>query len=112
MSKPKKSQPQTATDRKAMLLWPFVDFAEEGPDELAAYLVHVDITNTMIKYAGNVERAILAHYRIGNSVTSTSRRRVEISKLGHRSRAGSRNCGQSRNTRPSASSHKISETPL
>jgi hypothetical protein len=54
-------------ERRALILGPFIGFAEEGEDELAAYLRHVGIDATMIKYAGSVEKAILAHYRIGDS---------------------------------------------
>ncbi len=67
MSKPKKSKPETPADRKAMILWPFVGFAEQGEDQLCAYLMHVGITDVMVKYAGNVEKAVYAHYRMGDS---------------------------------------------
>ena len=50
-----------------MILWPFLDFAKQGEDQLLGYLTHVGINDVMVKYAGNVERAVLAHYRIGSS---------------------------------------------
>jgi hypothetical protein len=67
MSKQRKPKPETPAERKAILLWPFIDFAEQGEDQLVAYLTHVGINDVMVKYAGNVELAVLAHYRIGNS---------------------------------------------
>ncbi|HEV8715452.1 MAG TPA: hypothetical protein VGX03_21810 [Candidatus Binatia bacterium] len=67
MSKQRKPKPETPAERKAILLWPFIDFAEQGEDQLAAYLRHVGINDVMVKYAGNVEKAVCAHYRIGDS---------------------------------------------
>jgi hypothetical protein len=45
-----------------MILWPFIDFAEEGGDELARFLIHVGIEAEDIQ-DGDVERAILRHYK-------------------------------------------------
>ena len=68
MPMPKKSKTKTPADRKATILWPFLSFAEEGIDELVAYLLHVCIDDRAIKYAGGTaEAAILNHYRIGTS---------------------------------------------
>ena len=68
MPMPKKSKAKTPADRKATILWPFLSFAEEGIDELVAYLLHVGIDDRAIKYAGGTaEAAILNHYRIGTS---------------------------------------------
>ncbi len=65
---PKPSKLETPADRKAILLWPFLNFAEKGMDELVAYLLHVGIDDKAIKYAGGTaEAAILNHYRIGTS---------------------------------------------
>jgi hypothetical protein len=66
MPKPKKSKAETPADHKAMILWPFLSFAEKGIEELVAYLLHVGIDDRAIKYAGGTTgAAILNHYRIG-----------------------------------------------
>ena len=65
MSKPRKSKVETPADRQAMILWPFLSYAEDGIDELVAYLMHVGIDDKAIKQAGGTaEAAILNHYRI------------------------------------------------
>jgi hypothetical protein len=46
-----------------MLLWPFLDFAEQGEDELCKYLLHCGIGADDVRAAGDAEKAILAHYR-------------------------------------------------
>ena len=52
-------------DRDA-LLWPFIDFAKEEGDQLAKYLIHCGIDAEDINDAGDVEKAILAHYRLAS----------------------------------------------
>jgi hypothetical protein len=56
-----------------MILAPFIDFAEEGDDELARFLIHVGIEAEDIE-DGNVERAILRHYktRDGYDITAVA----------------------------------------
>ena len=46
-----------------MVLWPFLDFAEEGDDALARYLLHCGIDGDDIGRAGDPQAAILEHYR-------------------------------------------------
>ena len=51
------------TEGESMILWPFLDFAEEGNDQLARYLLHCGIDGADIGHAGDVQAAILDHYR-------------------------------------------------
>jgi hypothetical protein len=51
------------TKDESMILWPFLDFAEEGNDQLARYLLHCGIDDADIGQAGDVQAAILDHYR-------------------------------------------------
>jgi hypothetical protein len=51
------------TKDESMILWPFLDFAEEGNDQLARYLLHCGIDDADIGDAGDVQAAILWHYR-------------------------------------------------
>jgi hypothetical protein len=51
------------TTDEAMILAPFLDFAEEGNDILAKYVLHCGIDNDDIRDAGDVQAAILNHYR-------------------------------------------------
>jgi hypothetical protein len=51
------------TEDELMVLSPFLDFAEEGTDQLAKYLLHCGIDEADIGHAGNVQAAILGHYR-------------------------------------------------
>ena len=57
-------------DQKAMILAPFIDFVEEGGDELARFLIHVGIEAEDIQ-DGDVERAILRHYRVNGGYDVT-----------------------------------------
>jgi hypothetical protein len=63
--------PRKITNRaaeEAMILDSFLRCAERGEDELARYLLHCGINNSDIDAAGDIPRAILAHYRrpLGN----------------------------------------------
>ena len=51
------------TADEAMILGPFLDFAEGGQDTLAKYLLHCGIDNDDIRDAGDVQVAIFNHYR-------------------------------------------------
>jgi hypothetical protein len=63
----KSQQPQkapTARQKEYEALAAFIDFHEEGPEELARYLLHCGIDSEALDAAGgNVEAAILEHYR-------------------------------------------------
>ena len=48
---------------EGMILGPFMDFAGQGEDDLAEYLFHVGIPPEAISAAGDVQSAILKHYR-------------------------------------------------
>jgi hypothetical protein len=61
MTKRKRAKQQT--NEEHMLLWPLIDQAEQGEDELVKYLLHCGITADDIGEAGDVQRAILEHYR-------------------------------------------------
>jgi hypothetical protein len=59
-------RPQNAVKLSAdetMILGPFLDFAEEGDDALAKYLLHCGVDGDDIRDAGDVQGAILNHYR-------------------------------------------------
>ena len=60
--KPKKVSAKQTED-ELMILWPFVDFAEEGDDQLARYLLHCGIDGDDVGRAGDAQAAILDHYR-------------------------------------------------
>ena len=60
--KPKKFSAKLTED-ESMILWPFLDFAEEGNDQLARYPLHCGIHDADIGHAGDVQAAILDHYR-------------------------------------------------
>jgi hypothetical protein len=51
------------TADEEIVLWPFVDLAEEGDEALARYLIHCGIDADDIARAGDPEAAILEHYR-------------------------------------------------
>jgi hypothetical protein len=63
----KRKKPKTAstklTEDESMVLWPFLDFAEEGDDAFARYLLHCGIDGADIGRAGDAQGAILKHYR-------------------------------------------------
>lgn len=65
MSKPKRQELLNIakSDNESVLLWPFLDFAEQGEDELCKYLLHCGIDADDVRAAGNAENAILSHYR-------------------------------------------------
>lgn len=47
----------------AEVLAVFIDFAEQGEAELGAYVIHCGITQEDIDASGDLEAAILEHYR-------------------------------------------------
>jgi len=54
----------TARQKEYEVLAAFIDFADEGGDQLARYLLHCGIDSEALDAAGgNVEAAILEHYR-------------------------------------------------
>jgi hypothetical protein len=62
--KPRKPRPKPEpAEVEKMILWPFSDLAEDDIDELAKYLLHCGIDDADISSAGDVEAAILGHYR-------------------------------------------------
>jgi hypothetical protein len=65
MSKAKRQKMRNIakSDDESVLLWPFLDFAEQGEDKLCKYLLHCGIDADDVRAAGNAEKAILAHYR-------------------------------------------------
>jgi hypothetical protein len=67
MSKRMPATPTTTAkqqiDDEHMILLPFIDQAEQGEDELARYVLHCGITADDIGDAGDVQGAILGHYR-------------------------------------------------
>jgi len=63
MSKRKPDSGAKLSDDEGMILWPFIDQAEKGDDELAKYMFHCAITAQDLDAAGDNQSAILAHYR-------------------------------------------------
>jgi hypothetical protein len=51
------------TEDEAAILGPFLEFAEDGEQALAAYLDHCGITAADIEEAGHTQGAILSYYR-------------------------------------------------
>jgi hypothetical protein len=48
---------------EAMILETFLHFAEKGVDEFARFFLHCGIDNADIEFAGDIQSAILEHYR-------------------------------------------------
>src|SRR5262249_52496060 len=59
----KKRKSQKPNEDEAMILGSFLDFAEKGEDEFARFLLHCGIDNNDIELAGDIQSAILEHYR-------------------------------------------------
>jgi len=59
----KKRKTENPTEDEAMILESFLRFAEKGEDELARFLLHCGIDNNDIELAGDIQSAILEHYR-------------------------------------------------
>ena len=62
MPAPSRKKRLNAADKE--LLWPFLDAAEQGEEELAQYLQHCGITAKDIAEAGDVQNAVMKHYRL------------------------------------------------
>ena len=54
---------ETFAEQRDLILWPFLEKAEQSVDELSKYILHVGITPRDIDATGRTEEAILAHYR-------------------------------------------------
>ena len=59
----KKPKSEKLTEDEAMILGSFLDFAEKGEDVFARFLLHCGIDNNDIELAGDIQSAILEHYR-------------------------------------------------
>ena len=59
----KKPKSEKLTEDEAMILGSFLDFAEKGEDVFARFLLHCGIDNNDIEFAGDIQSAILEHYR-------------------------------------------------
>ena len=55
---------ETFAEQRDLILWPFLDMAEQSIDELSKYILHAGITSRDIDATGgDTEAAVLAHYR-------------------------------------------------
>ena len=59
----KKPKSEKLTEDEAMILGSFLDFAEKGEDVFARILLHCGIDHNDVELAGDIQSAILEHYR-------------------------------------------------